>query len=163
MAVKSRTLTRDGKPFPFNKLMAGFAQFLSFLTTLWFVEWVWPEGGGLARFAIALVAEGILLAFKSSLWQGESHGMSWTGFGIDTILNAGGVLPITSRMLLFPPLAAVLGAMGVLPYSAATMATVAGNVVSYGGFLLAIIGGILLSVAPHYLWTHGGNDGRTAD
>lgn len=166
MAVRSKPLNRSSgsSAIPFNKIMAAAAQLLSLLTTLWFVEWVWPTGQWPARLVVALVAEGILFALKSSLFRGDDNpGMSWTGFIIDSILNMGGVLPVTSRMITFPPIAAVLGATQVLPLASGTMATMSGNAVSYGGFILAIIGGILLSVAPHYLWTHGGSDERDRD
>ena len=45
------------------------AHALSYVTTLWFVQWIWPEGVLNAQSAVASCPEFLLFAMKSALWN----------------------------------------------------------------------------------------------
>lgn len=161
MAVRSEPLEggvriRRRSGMNLYKIAAAVAQLLSYLTTLWGVEWVWPDGQPMYRYVVALLIEVSLLAMKKALFDGdgENDAVGWAGFVIDSITNLGGALPRASLVVTFPPFAVVLQAVGLYRGATATMAVVQ-HPISYGGFIIAIIGAILLAVAPHKLWQRG--------
>lgn len=141
-----------------NRIAAVVAGLMSLLTTVWAVEWIWVEGDNLYRWGVAVLFEALLIAFKSSLFNGSAKddSLGWAGFIIDGVINAGGIVSRTGRVLTFPPIAALLTATGLMAPLSAQMAVLNGVPISWGGFILALIGGILLSVAPHFLWKRGG-------
>lgn len=157
MAVTTRDIHSSPSIDP-NRIAAVVAGLMSLLTTVWAVEWIWPEGEALHRWVIAGVFEALLIAFKSSLFNGSAKddSLGWAGFIIDGVINAGGIVSRTGRILTFPPIAALLTAVGLMGPASTQMAVLNGVAISWGGFILALIGGILLSVAPHFLWERGG-------
>jgi hypothetical protein len=137
-----------GVQINWRKLGAVLAQSVSWLTTYWCVEWIMepkPDQKVLA-IAIAVGAECLLILMKSCLFDGthRADGVGWAGLIFDTIINAGGILPKAGRVLTFPPIAAILGLLGI------TTAHPTVNLI--GSFVVAIVAGALLSVAPHRLW-----------
>lgn len=146
LAKKTRTL-------PLSKIGAVIAQGLSYVTTLWLIEWVWVDGDWGMRVLVALLLEVSFVALKESLFVGHGDDrLGWIGFLVDAIINMGGALPRAGAVITFPPLAVILSIAGVYERAQSTMATLEGVPVSWGGFLVALISGIILSVAPHYLW-----------
>lgn len=140
------------------KLTAAIAQLLSFLTTLWCVEWIWSDGQPLHRYAAALVIEITLVAMKLTLFNGSGRddAVGWSGMVIDVILNTGGALPRASLLMTFPPIAVLLQIIGLYTGATYPLATIQEITISHGGGVTALLGGILLAVAPHYLWKRGG-------
>lgn len=169
MSVQSR-------PFPaaapwwarYNRLhgAAVIAHGLSFATTLWFIQWVWPGGDIRAQGCVAYVLEFFLFGLKSVLLNGEvsDDGIGWVGVGADAVINAGGILLRAGDILTFPPFAVVLALVGMLingllglltlpPLPPDWVITTIQDVpITLGGLLFAIASGILLSAAPHRIW-----------
>lgn len=152
MTVKSMDLA-DGAPVKgrtsrpaTRKVLAAVAQAASFMTTLWAVQWVWDDGSLPAQFIAAVVVEAVLVAMKSALFDkgGGNDGIGWAGFVIDALTNLGGILPRAGKVLTWPPIATLLGLLGL---SAADT-----TVQSVGGLIIAGAAAILLSVLPHRLW-----------
>lgn len=131
---------------PIRRIIAVIAQLASFMTTLWAVQWIWSDGPLVYQVAAAAVVEFMLVGMKSALWgkRSSDQAIGWSGFVIDTVTNLGGILPRAARLITWPPIAAVLGALGVNAADPATQAL--------GGFLVALAGGILLAILPHRLW-----------
>ena len=134
-----------------NKVGAGVVQALSWLTTYWCVEWIMQPGPDQlpVTIGISLVAEVLLVLMKRCLFNEDKKddSIGWFGFVADTIINAGGILPRAGRLLTFPPIAVMLGVFGI------DAASEGPNKI--GAFILALIGGALLSVLPHRLWRAG--------
>ena len=70
----------------------------------------------------------------------KNDGIGWAGFIIDAIINAGGAFPKMGRLAAWPPLAALAGALGIDSTKGS------GNTI--GAFVLSLIIGIILSIAP---------------
>lgn len=140
---------------------------LSYLTTLWFVQWLWPGAPDLrAQGATAYVLEVLLFALKLALYSKtpEGRGVGWAGVSADALINMGGLLPYAAGILTFPPVAAMLALLGwalglagvgldwagvpftTLPFGTEPIA------VSFSVLLVALGGGMLLSAAPQRLW-----------
>jgi hypothetical protein len=138
--------------------LAGILQLVSFFTTLWAVQWVWPEGQLNHQVFVGLIAEAALVGLKSLLFVGRRGDMvaGWVGFVIDAILNTGGLLPRADRLLTFGPIAAVLSLFGLnvadLPQAITITADGKPLEVTIGGLLVALLSGALLSMLPHRLW-----------
>jgi hypothetical protein len=143
MAVKTEAYSRTTR-VNWNKAGAVAAQIISWLTTLWAVQWVWPEGAFVWQGAVAVALEALLVVMKVQLFNGGRPEVGWVGLGIDSVINTGGLLPRTGRVITFPPIAALLTFAGLNPNDPMTILV--------GGFLLALAGGILLSALPHRLW-----------
>jgi hypothetical protein len=107
---------------------------------------------------VGLIVEAALVGLKSLLFIGRrGDGVAgWAGFTIDAVLNTGGLLPRADRLLTFGPIAAVLSLFGLnvaeLPKAVTAMADGKPLEVTIGGLLVAILGGVLLSILPHRLW-----------
>lgn len=129
---------------PWRKVVAAAAQVASFFTTLWCVQWIWSAGDLGIQVAIALVAEIGLIVLKERLFAGDDPALGWTGLAIDAIINTGGALPISCRVMTFPPIAALLVAFGVNPAAC--------QIYSIGSVIIALAIGVLLSALPHRLW-----------
>lgn len=150
MSVTTADL-KDGAPVKgrkpsTRKALAAVAQAASYMTTLWAVQWVWDDGSLAAQIVAALVVEAVLVGMKSALFDKGSgnDGIGWAGFVIDALTNLGGILPRAGKVLTWPPIATLLGLLGL---SAADT-----TVQSVGGLIIAGAAAILLSVLPHRLW-----------
>lgn len=132
--------------FPIRRIIAVVAQLASYMTTLWAVQWVWNDGLLHYQVLAAVVVEVVLVGMKSALWgkRNGDHTIGWAGFVIDTATNVGGILPRAGRLLTWPPVATLLGVFSVNSAEPAVQTA--------GGFTLALLFGILLSVLPHRLW-----------
>lgn len=132
---------------PLRRAMAGVAQFASYMTTLWAVQWVWSDGQLVHQVVAALVVEALLVSMKGALWNTAAGDdvLGWVGLVVDTLTNMGGILPRAGLVLTWPPIATVLKWFGVPAADPIVQAA--------GGFLLALIGGIILSILPHRLWS----------
>lgn len=134
-----------------GKIGAVITSIISWLTTYWCVLWIMQpaaDAGKAVPIAVSIVAEVVLVLMKRCLFTADrDHGIGWAGLIIDALINAGGILPRAGRLLTFPPIAAMLGAIGV---NAADPATNNG-----GAFIIALAIGSLLSVLPHRLWRSG--------
>lgn len=152
MPVKEVTLTKDGMQFNPGKVGALITAAVSWLTTYWCVLWVMqptPETGYAVTIGVSVVAELILTLMKRCLFNTDKSddGIGWAGLIVDAVINAGGILPRAGRLLTFPPIAAMLLAIGV---NAADT-----RVNTIGAFIIALVAGALLSVLPHRLWHSG--------
>lgn len=170
MSIKSLDLL-DGVPVRarasrYTVLHAGavIAHALSYLTTLWFVQWLAPATDLRTAGAVAYGLEMLLFAFKRALKSRHGRGVGWAGVSADALINMGGLIPYAGRILSFPPVAVILALIGwiaggvgvslawagapfvVLPYGADTIG------VSLSVLLMALGGGILLSAGPAILW-----------
>lgn len=130
-------------PIPWRRVLAGAAQLASWATTFWFVQFVWPEGAAPYQALIAIAVEALFVVMKERLFRGDDPTIGWVGFVLDAVVNAGGILPKSCRVLAFPPIAALLTAFGL---------TGACQVYSVPSVAFALLCGALLSVLPHRLW-----------
>ncbi len=151
MSVTSRSITHGESRVNGYKISAVVAQIISWLTTFWCVEWIMepkPDGYPVV-ILVSVLAEFFLVMMKRCLFNTNHHddAIGWFGLVIDAVINAGGILPKAGRLLTFPPVAAILFVFGV------NAADKGANAI--GAFILAIIGGALLSVLPHRLWRAG--------
>jgi hypothetical protein len=144
-------------------LGAVIAHGLSYLTTLWFVQWCWPAGDLFAQGVAGYVLEVLLFAFKVALWSNtpEGRGVGWTGVGLDGVINMGGLLPYAEKILTFPPIAAMLALLDVLlPFDLKQLGVPFAMIpfgpaplpISASVLIVALGGGILLSAGPQRLW-----------
>ncbi len=153
MAVRSEPLTSKDGGIKFNpgKIGALITAAISWLTTYWCVAWIMqPEPGKYTLvIVVSIVTEIVLTLMKRCLFNNDhsDDGIGWAGIIVDTIINAGGILPRAGRLLTFPPIAAILAVVGVGADNP--------SVQNIGGFIIAIIAGALLSVLPHRLWGSG--------
>lgn len=153
MTTRSETTTRGpGMKFSPGKVGAVITQAISWLTTYWCVLWIMQpqEGASLtAPIIVSIVAEIVLTLMKRCLFNTDrsDDGIGWAGLVVDAIINAGGILPRAGRLLTFPPIAAMLGVVGI---DAAEKA-----INNAGAFIIALAAGALLSVLPHRLWHSG--------
>jgi hypothetical protein len=153
MAVKSYPLhdKQDSVAFNPGKIGAVLTAIVSWVTTYWCVVWIMQPTAGeyAAPIGVAVVAELVLTLMKRCLFNDDrsDDGIGWAGIIVDTIINAGGILPRAGRLLTFPPIAAILALIGVN--------TASPTVQSVGGFIISVIAGALLSVLPHRLWHSG--------
>lgn len=154
MAVTSAPLNNNkekGIQFNPGKIGALITAAISWLTTYWCVVWIiQPEAGSYTiPIIVSIIAEIILTLMKRCLFNTDrsDDGIGWAGIIVDTIINAGGILPRAGRLLTFPPIAAILAVVGINASNT--------SVQNIGGFILALIGGALLSVLPHRLWHSG--------
>lgn len=135
-----------------GKIGAVITSIISWLTTYWCVLWIMQPADDASKalpLGVSIVAELVLVLMKRCLFNADrgDDSIGWAGFVIDAIINAGGILPRAGRLLTFPPIAAMLGAVGL------DIADPRTN--SIGAFAVAIIAGSLLSVLPHRLWKSG--------
>ena len=152
MASHSTTNGGGGFGIDAGKIGAVLTSIISWLTTYWCVLWIMQptaDAGKALPFAVSIVAEIVLVLMKRCLFNGDRRDdtIGWAGFVIDAVINAGGILPRAGRLLTFPPIAAMLSAVGL------DIADPRTN--SIGAFAVAIIAGSLLSVLPHRLWKSG--------
>lgn len=134
------------------KLSAVLAQLLSYMTTYWAVEWIAEpktDQQYAIAMAVALAFEFLLVKMKSLLFDeaAENDGIGWLGFVIDAVINAGGIVTKSGRLLTWPPIAAILAAFGLNAADPRTNAI--------GGFVVALALGAMLSFLPHRLWRAG--------
>jgi hypothetical protein len=127
-------------------------QVISWLTTFWFCEWVAQPPDDRAWWFVVLssvLIEYILVQLKRLLHdRKKSHtGLGVTGILIDTILNTGGLFDKAGRVLTFPPIAAVLLFARINIYNS--------TINQVGAFVVALIAGFILSLAPIQLWNAG--------
>lgn len=150
---------------PFRRILAIVLGVASFVTTLWFVQWIWEDGPFWWQFGLAVVAELLLIGLKEQLYrQGGDMIAGWVGVIIDAIINTGGILPKSCRILSFPPIAVVGEALssGVEPLKATASAggglhmdvqvITACTMYSIESVVIALIFGMMLSVFPNRLW-----------
>jgi hypothetical protein len=147
-ATTSRRISRLNS----SKLAAIAIQIASYVTTYWAVEWIAQPTTDQQRALvaiIALVAEFVLVRMKSALFDADDGNdvVGWVGFGADSIINAGGILPQAPRILTWPPFATLLAGVGVDVADARTQ--------QIGAFIVAVGIGMLISFAPHRLWQRG--------
>lgn len=157
-----------GRPhwWGFNVLHAGavIAHGLSYLTTLWFVQWLAPEAQLRTAGVVAGILEMFLFALKRSLRSKRSGAVGWTGVSADAVINMGGLLPWAPRIVSFPPFV-IVAALVTYPLTAAGAsfgwATAPFTMLPYGdgaipislmGLIASLLGGILLSAGPAVLW-----------
>jgi len=144
--------TAEGFELNYNKLGAIVAQIFSYLTTLWAVEWIAEPQTDQERAIVVVIALAIELLFilmKRLLFDKNSRndGIGWAGLILDSITNMGGIIQKAGRLLTFPPIAAVLLMFG--------LDAKIDKVQSIGSIIIALICGILLSIAPIRLWRAG--------
>jgi hypothetical protein len=148
----------------YNAMHAGsvIAYAMSYVTTLWAVQWVTPGWRLQDQSVAAVLVEYLFFALKTSLSFGVG-GVGWVGVALDSVTNMGGILPAAPRVLSWPPIAIVvalvrslLGKLGVPTPNDAVLDTFtvggAPLVVTYGGLSVSLAGGILLSAAGHRMW-----------
>jgi len=150
--VRSEPLGKHGASFSPGKIGALITAAISWLTTYWCVLWVMeptPEAGYTLAIGVSIVAEVVLTLMKRCLFNADrsDDGIGWAGLIVDAVINAGGILPRAGKLLTFPPIAAILVAVGVNANDP--------KINSIGAFLVAIAAGALLSVLPHRLWKSG--------
>lgn len=136
-----------------GKIGAVITSIISWITTYWCVLWIMQPGSDMSKaipIGVSIVAELVLVLMKRCLFNADrgDDAIGWAGFIIDAIINAGGILPRAGRLLTFPPIAAILLAIGV---DAADTA-----VNNIGAFIISMAAGALLSALPHRLWRSGG-------
>lgn len=153
--VTSKPLGNRGTPRANpGKIGAIVAQFVSWLTTYWCVVWIMePQPGNYAlAIAVSIGAEVLLILMKSCLFNDDrsNDAIGWVGMVVDTVINAGGILPRAGRLLTFPPVAAILAIFGI------NAADPTFN--NVGSFIVSVIAGALLAVLPHRLWRSGNED-----
>lgn len=136
-----------------RRVSAIISQLASFATTLSFAAFLlagFPTLTGpqfwIASFLLALAGEGLLFGMKECIFQegGVNKGIGVSGFAADGVINAGGLAVIVDRLLIFRPIASMLGLAEV-------------DVASADGRLFAAqVGsmalGVVLSILPHVLW-----------
>lgn len=152
MAVKSYSVNEQGVRFSPGKVGALITAVISWITTYWCVLWIMepkPETGYTMAIVVSIVVEIVLTLMKRCLFNADrsDDGIGWAGLIVDTVINAGGILPRAGKLLTFPPIAAILTVVGV----DATHP----QVNNIGAFIVAIAVGALLSVLPHRLWKSG--------
>lgn len=133
-----------------RRALAFILGFGSYLTTLWFVEFVWPEGRPPDTYILALILEIVLLSLKrqvidSSFRRGDVAG--WTAIVLDTLINAAGLLPRAERLILFPPIDLLTSLVGLnldTPLSTSPY--------TVGGVAMSLLLGFVLSYLPIRLW-----------
>jgi hypothetical protein len=150
--MTTTTAHRSGATLSPGKIGALIVGGVSWVTTYWCVLWIMeptPETGYATAIGVSVVAEIVLTLMKRCLFNADrsDDGIGWAGLLIDAVINAGGILPRAGKLLTFPPIAAMLLAVGV---NAADE-----RINSIGAFIVAIIAGALLSVLPHRLWKSG--------
>jgi hypothetical protein len=148
----SATTSRRVSRLNSSKLAAIAIQIASYVTTYWAVEWIAQPTTDQQRALvaiIALVAEFVLIKMKSALFDADEGNdfVGWLGFGIDSIINAGGILPKAPRILTWPPFATLLAGVGVNVADERTQ--------QIGAFIVAVGIGMIISFAPHRLWKGG--------
>lgn len=155
---------RAASDINWRRVVAAIVQAASYITSFWFVQWVWPEGPLVAQIPIALAVEILLVVLKERLFRGDDPALGWIGLAIDAVINTGGLLPRVCRLLTFPPIAALIAAANQASaaqrasegtaQAAQTALVVATACTPFDGLsiLVGLIGGILLSVLPHRLW-----------
>jgi hypothetical protein len=148
-AARGKTVKGSGARINGNKIGAVIVQAVSWLTTFWCVEWIMQPAELPIIIGVSLVAELLLVLMKRCLFNDDKGDdtIGWVGFIIDGVINAGGILPRAGRLLTFPPIALMLGVFGI--------DAAADTPNKIGAFILALIGGALLSVLPHRLWRAG--------
>jgi hypothetical protein len=134
------------------RLGAVITQILSWLTTLWFCEWIGQPKDDAAWWRVVVISIGVefLLVQLKRLVHNKKKGfelLGWIGIVVDSVCNAGGAFGISGRILTFPPVAAVLLYAKVNVYDTTT------NMI--GSFVVAMVAGYLLSIAPLRLWNAG--------
>ena len=92
----------------------------------------------------ALAFEIGFIAMKETLFSNIADPLGWVGFIFDAVINMGGILPWGGKILIFGPFAFILGLL--------TVNVADPTVVMIGGGLISLVGGALLSYAPHRLW-----------
>ncbi len=137
---------RTGSYFHSYRLGAWATHAASWLTTYWLCEWVGDpktDEGRAVVIVISVILEFFVLHKMKKLLFDEkksNDGIGWAGFIIDSIVNAGGAFPKMGRLAAWPPLAALVSAFGV--------DTTKGSGQAIAAFVLALIGGIILSIIP---------------
>jgi hypothetical protein len=145
MAPVTKSAAESSGYFNGYRVSAWIAHAGSWLTTYWLVEWIGDPKTDTGRALVVLVAiavEFTLHKMKKLLFDEHKHndGVGWAGFIIDSIVNAGGAFPKAGRFAAWPPLVALVGAFGV------DSSKGPGNTVA--AFILALVGGTILSVLP---------------
>jgi hypothetical protein len=100
----------------------------------------------LSTIGIALALEILFIYMKEGLFRAGAAKKIAGAVGLifDGIINTGGVLPFSSRILTFAPIALMLGVFGVN----------LGNPLHLliAGVIFSTVLGFLLSILPHWLW-----------
>jgi hypothetical protein len=128
------------------RLSAWAAHAASYVTTYLLCAWVadpQTDTGRAIVIVLAAILEFLILHKMKKLLFDDKQGndaLGWAGFVIDSIINAGGVFPYMGRLAAWPPLARLVGALGL------DITKGAGNTVA--AFIIALIVGIILSVLP---------------
>jgi hypothetical protein len=92
---------------------------------------------------IALAAEFLLFLGKGLLFNSRRHdgAAGWASVLIDTLLNAGGLWPYVTRVADTPTAKMIVEAFGLR-----------GTMGHVSAFLLTLVAGYMLAVAPHRIW-----------
>jgi hypothetical protein len=142
--MKTATIARTG---PLRRLGAIITQVLSYMTTLSAAAYLMrptTEIGWALTAGAALAFEIVFIVLKEGVFQNAGDLIGWTGFLIDGLVNAGGILPWAPRLLTFGPVALILGLLRI-DVSDPTTALI-------GGAAISLVLGGALSYAPHRLW-----------
>jgi hypothetical protein len=132
------------------------AHAFSYLATLAFVAYILKPTDGpswAGTVAAALAVEAFGYALKELLWKHSlADPLGWVGVAFDGIINTGGILPYAPRVLTFGPISLSLGFIGVNIGDPLTAVAASG--------VISLVAGVLLSIAPHWLWHSGGKRGK---
>lgn len=127
------------------------AQAFSFAATLSLVFHARPAPPSapldwIGTILIALALEVLFIFMKEGLFRNGigKKVAGAAGLLLDGIINSGGVMPFSARILTFGPIALILGVGGV------NLANPLHLLVA--GVVFSVIVGFLLSILPHWLW-----------
>lgn len=150
MTVRTQNM-RDGQPVeerrapsPANGYFIGaaIAQVGSLLTTYFFFAAIMAGAALPVVIGVSVVIEFILALGKSLLFGRRRDGVvGGAAVLFDTLLNAGGIWPYARNIAASPPAVMIMEAFALRDTMGAVPA-----------FIIALVAGYLLAVAPHRLW-----------
>lgn len=131
------------------RIGAVVAQILSFLTTYAFIAAVLQGATGLTVFLVGLGVELLLSLAKSAMFKASARdgAVGWAAIAFDSLLNAGGLWPISKNIGSTPTAKMIAEWLGLTTDVSGTAAVV-----------IALALGFLLSILPWYLWRAGDDE-----
>jgi hypothetical protein len=128
---------------------AVLAQLGSFATTYAFIAAAVQGLAPLTLFLIAVGVELLLMLAKGVLFNASKKDdlVGWCAIVFDTLLNAGGLWPLSRNIATTPSAIMLAEALGLKA-----------EIGNLPALALALVFGYLLAVLPHHLWRAGGGD-----
>lgn len=144
--MSTRAASRHGMRLNPYTIGAILAQIGSFITTYAFFAAVMPTADGRLVFGISVSVEYLLTLGKGLLFNTSNRddAVGWASAGFDTLLNAGGLWPYTTRLAATPTAVMLTQTLGL-----------EGGMSSIAALILALVFGFWLAIAPHRLWRAG--------